>query len=155
MSGRRTPPALRHGLTSSVVVLPSEDATVYDLFEHAWMEELEPVGSLETWLAHRVVTAAWRLARVERLEGALNSRPVVEALEDPPRPPEPEVEVRRGRSWKLPSEHRYDGLAKLARHEAAIERVFFRALHELQDVQAARKARPKSRAGFRAPERPA
>ncbi len=128
--------ALRHGLTAKTVLVPGEDATVYDAFVALWLDELLPVGTLEEFLAHRVSAAAWRLLRVERLEGALAARP----LEAVPELLEAAAEERGGADggWALPSAHRYDGLAKLARHESAIERAFFRALSALEKVKAAR-----------------
>jgi hypothetical protein len=50
------------------VVLPEEDAAEFADLEAAMIEELAPVGALQTVLARRVAIAAWRLARADRIE---------------------------------------------------------------------------------------
>jgi hypothetical protein len=60
--------ALKHGLRAQkYVVLPEEDAAEFAGLEAAMMDELAPVGALQTVLARRVAVAAWRLARADRL----------------------------------------------------------------------------------------
>jgi hypothetical protein len=53
------------------VVLPEEDADEFAELEAALIEELAPVGALQTVLARRVAVAAWRLARADRIEADL------------------------------------------------------------------------------------
>jgi hypothetical protein len=61
--------ALKHGLRAQkYVVLPEEDAVEFADLEAAMIEELAPVGTLQTVLARRVAVAAWRLARADRIE---------------------------------------------------------------------------------------
>jgi hypothetical protein len=61
--------ALRHGLRAQkYLVLPEEDAAEFADLEAALLEELAPVGALQTVLARRVAVAAWRLARADRIE---------------------------------------------------------------------------------------
>jgi hypothetical protein len=61
--------ALKHGLRAQKhVVLPGESAAEFAALEAALMEELAPDGALQSVLAQRVVAAAWRLDRAERLE---------------------------------------------------------------------------------------
>jgi hypothetical protein len=64
--------ALKHGLRAQKhIVLPGERATEFAALEAALLEELAPQGALQTVLARRVVAAAWRLERAERLEADL------------------------------------------------------------------------------------
>jgi hypothetical protein len=64
--------ALKHGLRAEkYVVLPEEDADEFGELEAALIEELAPVGVLQTVLARRVAVAAWRLARADRIETEL------------------------------------------------------------------------------------
>jgi hypothetical protein len=64
--------ALKHGMRAQkYVVLPEEDAEEFAGLEAAMIEELAPVGALQTVLARRVVVAAWRLARADRIETEL------------------------------------------------------------------------------------
>jgi hypothetical protein len=64
--------ALKHGMRAQkYVVLPEEDADQFAGLEAALVEELAPVGALQTVLARRVAVAAWRLARADRIETEL------------------------------------------------------------------------------------
>jgi hypothetical protein len=61
--------ALKHGLRAQKhMLLPGESAAEYQRLEAALLEELAPEGALQAVLARRVVAAAWRLERVERIE---------------------------------------------------------------------------------------
>ena len=62
--------ALRHGMRAEKhVVLPEEDTAAFEAFEKALTEELAPEGALQAVLAERIVAAAWRLKRADRMEG--------------------------------------------------------------------------------------
>jgi hypothetical protein len=64
--------ALKHGLCAQKhIVLPDENAAEFAALEAALVEELAPVGALQTVLARRVAVAACRLARAERIEAEL------------------------------------------------------------------------------------
>ena len=64
--------ALKHGMRAQkYVVLPDEDAAGFEGLEAALVEELAPVGALQTLLARRIAVAAWRLARADRIEAEL------------------------------------------------------------------------------------
>jgi hypothetical protein len=64
--------ALKHGMRAEKhTVLPDEDAAEFAELEAALVEELAPVGALQTVLARRVAIAAWRLARADRIEAEL------------------------------------------------------------------------------------
>jgi hypothetical protein len=64
--------ALKHGMRAhKYLVLPQEDAIEFAGLEAALLEELAPLGAMQTLLARRVVVAAWRLARADRLETEL------------------------------------------------------------------------------------
>jgi hypothetical protein len=61
--------ALKHGLRAQKhMLLPGESTAEYQRLEAALLEELAPEGALQAVLARRVVAAAWRLERVERIE---------------------------------------------------------------------------------------
>ena len=64
--------ALKHGMRAQkYLVLPDEDAGEFADLLAALVEELAPVGALQTVLARRVAVAAWRLARADRIETEL------------------------------------------------------------------------------------
>jgi hypothetical protein len=60
--------ALKHGMRSlKYVVLPDESPAEFHALEEAMVDELAPVGALQTVLARRIAVAAWRLARADQL----------------------------------------------------------------------------------------
>jgi hypothetical protein len=115
--------ALKHGLLSSQVLLPDEDEGAFREFRDRLYERLRPEGELEELLADRVCACAWRLRRLIGVEAAL---------------------LGEGRSPAKSFDmaalaHNGDVFSKLSRYEAAIERGLFKALHELQRLQAERR----------------
>jgi hypothetical protein len=128
--------ATRHGLLSTEALLPDDDLAIFEAFAGALRAELAPGGELEGLMVDRVVACAWRLRRAGTVEaGAFirNGRKDLAAmLEDDgvvaSRPADLAAAYVRGR----------DTLALLSRYEAGLERSMFKALHELQRLQAAR-----------------
>ena len=123
--------ALKHGLLSRQVLLPNEDeASLLQLGERLH-SQLQPVGELEDLLVERIVAAAWRLRRVLAVETGIYER------------------VYERQRFSHTGEEGSLGLAfmqnastysTLSRYETTIERGLFKALHELQRLQAARRA---------------
>jgi hypothetical protein len=60
--------ALRHGLTSRVVVLPSEDLDAYKAFSEKYLASLAAETFPETQCAQTIIDTQWRLNRVRSLE---------------------------------------------------------------------------------------
>jgi hypothetical protein len=64
--------ALKHGLRARrLVLLDDENASEFRAFQAAARAELAPSGTLQSELVERIVTAAWRARRGDRLEAAL------------------------------------------------------------------------------------
>jgi hypothetical protein len=63
--------ALKHGLCAQKFVVGDEDHREFAAFEAALTGELAPEGALQGLLAGRIVRAAWRLQRADRIEGEL------------------------------------------------------------------------------------
>ena len=136
--------ALKHGLTAGEVLLPTEEAGEFAAFSEGLRASLAPVGELESMLAERIVVSAWRWRRVLRLE-RVHQVFQMENTAD---------EIGRfgglgrysGLSEEgvegLETESRIAALVNLVRYEGAIERSLYRALHELERFQAARKGSP-------------
>jgi hypothetical protein len=125
--------ALRHGLRSEEILLPGEDEEALRELDEYLRAELQPVGELENLLIDRVVAAYWRLRRLGRVEAGIF---IQESLGDL---------VNSNASTLGLSFIRGDGnganaFSKLSRYEAGIERGLYKALHELQRLQAARRA---------------
>lgn len=133
--------ALKHGLLSQELLIEGEDAEQFAAFRQGMLEQLEPEGELEHMLADRVIAAAWRLRRAVRMERGV----VEEGLRrerdahatapgifgDQPEPSPVTASVS--------TLCHTDTYSKLSRYEAHIERGLYRALHELQRRQAARR----------------
>ena len=64
--------ALGHGLTAEcIVVLPDEDADVFERLRAGVIADLAPAGALQEVLAERAAVLLWRLDRVARMEAEL------------------------------------------------------------------------------------
>ena len=60
--------ALRTGLTGRTVLLPSEDAALYEAHLTRFREQYKPVGDQELALVQSLADTEWRLARIPSLE---------------------------------------------------------------------------------------
>ncbi len=142
--------ALKHGLLSQKVVLDDEDRAAFDEVRDGLLSALAPEGELEQLLADRVVASAWRLGRATQIEKALLASDVSryegslsQVLDGFTRLRGSESGASDERSSSLglavaDALHRGDRYGKLIRYEGHIERGLYRALHELQRIQAAR-----------------
>ena len=129
--------ARKHGLLSQEMLLPGEDETAFKELGESLREELQPVGELENLLVERIIAAHWRLRRISRAETGIFVR-------------EPYGGVARGAQSKpdnaalglafIRDANGANAFSKLSRYETAIERSLYKALHELQRIQAARRA---------------
>src|SRR4030066_716279 len=60
--------AVKHGLFAPEAVISVEDPADYELYRDKYLAELLPVGMVESMLAERIVSLAWRLQRAERIQ---------------------------------------------------------------------------------------
>jgi len=60
--------ALKTGLTGRTVLLPSEDAALYEAHLTRFREQYKPVGDQELALVQSIADTEWRLARIPSLE---------------------------------------------------------------------------------------
>ena len=60
--------AVTHGLFARDAVIKCEDPAEYEVHREALLDELSPVGAIESMLAERIVSLSWRLQRVERMQ---------------------------------------------------------------------------------------
>jgi hypothetical protein len=63
--------ALKTGLTGRTVLLPSEDAALYEAHLAQFRERYQPVGDQELALVQSLADTRWRLARIPSLELAI------------------------------------------------------------------------------------
>jgi hypothetical protein len=60
--------AVKHGLFAAEAVISGENPADYELYRDEYLAELLPVGMLESMLAERIISLAWRLQRAERMQ---------------------------------------------------------------------------------------
>ena len=141
--------ATKHGLLSARTLFTYEDAGTFKAFGSRLHADLAPVGELEELLVDRIVSVSWRLRRAAKVEAAVYDRRSTKSKrsttsdflasmglseheeEEDTAPDLSLVVLRNGDAART--------LTNLSRYEAAIERSLYRALHELQRLQAARK----------------
>jgi hypothetical protein len=122
--------ALKHGLLSRQTLLPDEEKAVLVEFSERLRSQLQPVGDLEALLVDRIVAAAWRLRRVLSVEAAIYEKERIDFRGE-----------ERGVGWAfIRDANGQNAFSKLSRYETTIERGLYKALHELQRLQAARTA---------------
>ncbi len=60
--------AVKHGLFAAEAVITGENPAEYEAFHDQFLAEYAPVGMVESVLAERIVSLAWRLRRAERMQ---------------------------------------------------------------------------------------
>lgn len=119
--------ALRHGLLSREAVLQTESLQDFKRLRETLGDELAPVGELEELLVDRIAGAAWRLRRVIKAEGETLEEKSTDYMGE-----------EKGVGHAFSTYGNVDHFSKLSKYETTIERGLYKALHELQRLQAAR-----------------
>jgi len=60
--------AVKHGLFAAEAVISGENQADYEAYHDQFLAELKPVGMVESVMAERIVSLAWRLRRAERMQ---------------------------------------------------------------------------------------
>jgi hypothetical protein len=71
--------AVKHGLFAREAVIHGENPAQFDLYREAFLADLRPVGPMESMLAERIVSLAWRLQRAERLQNQAIDAKILES----------------------------------------------------------------------------
>ena len=147
--------SVRHGLRTVVLVIPGESTAEWEDFSGDALRALAPEGAIESALAERIIELLWRgrrVARAEqraivdeheraqvaerrRVEHALADR---EALGDSFYARALNTEPREVVPPLLATDA---ALSPIMRYEAHLSRQLYRAMHELEALQAARNGR--------------
>ena len=132
--------ALKHGLSArKLVLLDDEDAAEFRAFSRALQAELEPAGRLQADLISRIVMAAWRARRADKLEaGVLATYLAAAGAADPD--PRASLGMELIRDNYGPR-----ALATLVRYRGSVLTELFRSLAALRLLQA--EARRRSEPG--------
>jgi hypothetical protein len=130
--------ALKHGLLAQDVLLRDEDKDELRALGERMVAELQPEGELEEMMVEQIVAALWRLRRLHRVEAGVFNFELYVASSSIAVAPSDEA-TRLGRSF-IRDAQEANAFSKLSRYEIPIQGSLYKALHELQRLQAARRA---------------
>ena len=119
--------AIKHGLLSRDLLINDENQKDLELFRQMIYKTLCPLGAVEELLVEKIINATWRLRRLTTVESEFfsgDSSSFKKRIN----------QVFYGNSGNC--------LNILSRYESTLERSFYRAVHELQRVQAMRLGQP-------------
>lgn len=114
--------SIKHGLLSKDLLVRNEQVSELNSFREHIYETISPHGSVEEFLVEKLINAAWRIQRLTKIE--VN---IIGLSDSYTRNLEDIFWGKRGQT-----------LQTLSRYETALERNFYKALHELQRLQAMR-----------------
>jgi hypothetical protein len=129
--------ALRHGLTSRIVVLPTEDLAAWQKFSEEFLVDLAPETFPERQCAQTIIDTQWRLNRVRALEdGMLALGHYGPEGEIDPGHPEIHAALTAAAVFR---EHSH-AFVNLSMHEQRLYRILTAASKSLEDMKARRIA---------------
>jgi hypothetical protein len=130
--------AVKHGFTGQSVLLTEDSVEPYRNFTEGMLKDLAPVGQRETYLAHAIAGARWRIAQISSTEAAIYALGVrLHADKFQNETPQMTIDLCRALTFQ---ESRKD-LDRIRRYESALTRQAKADLAELHQLQAERKAR--------------
>jgi hypothetical protein len=121
-----SPDAKTHGLSAADPVLPHEDRNQFHALLERYQTEFTPIGAHEEFLVSQMAGARWKLERAERIETALFA-----ALESAGDPATTEDLMARA----FVDKDTANGLARLDRYRANLERTYHRCARELRAIR--------------------
>src|SRR5712671_4199588 len=131
--------ALKHGFTAAEIILPTvEEKIDFEQFRAAFEAEHQPVGPTEQVLVEDIVIARWRLNRIRKMEPgffALRQEVLKRRVKDD----FSSLDAQAHLALIVRDDAQdADTLGKMSRYEGRFERTFYKALKELQRLQALR-----------------
>jgi hypothetical protein len=132
--------ATRHGLLAQTLHLPEEEMSAYREFTAAYVKDLDPVGFVETQLAHSCADLQFRLNRIAAAEHNLFS---IGHIENGDLWETGHAESHTALAFAETLRRSPDPLKLLSLYEQRISRRFHQTLKQLTDMQATRRAREK------------
>lgn len=131
--------AVRHGLSSRVVVLACEDEQKYEEMLREYYEHWQPANQPERDLVNDIAACRWRLNRIVALETALIDLEMDRGFEDFKKNfVRADEGTRCAVAYRsLTDESRT--LANLSRHESRLRRAIEHATNQLRELQEQRK----------------
>ncbi len=129
--------ALRHGLTSRIVVLPTEDLSAYNRFCDEFLVDLAPETFAERQCARTIIDTQWRLNRVRTIEdGMLGLGHFGPENQIDPGHPEIHAALTTAAVYRSHSQ----AFVNLSMHEQRLYRILREATKTLEDMKAKRIA---------------
>jgi cysteinyl-tRNA synthetase len=113
--------ALRHGLTSRIAVMPSEDLEAYQAHLKTFTDDYQPQGATETHLVQVLADTSWRQNRIVAIES----------------------NVLRFATMTLMADNDSKVLANLSLHSHRLARQFERTVELLRVLQGTRQAKER------------
>ena len=135
--------AIKHGLLSKEVLIKGESKQSLEELRQTLYEELDPATQLEAILVDRIVANTWRLRRVlevERnaMEWQKEDKDVGVNFDFGEEKESEDHKEKQKLRKKITKMVTHSDIDQILRYETTIERGIYRALHELQRIQAAR-----------------
>lgn len=133
--------ALRHGLTSQIVVMATEDLAAYQRLLKSFHDEYHPKGATEAELVQSLADASWRLNRVAALEANLLTLAAAQAhfpLTEAP------TQIQEAMALASCLEAQSKALTNLSLHSQRLARQFERTVVQLRDLQSIRHAHERA-----------
>ncbi len=127
--------ALKHGLLSREVLLADDDPKVLEELARGVRDALLPTGQIEEILVDRIISNVWRLRRALRVEQG-TMQWFIEGVDEGISFGNRSKDIE-----KLKDTLDNDAVEKIIRYENSIERSIFKALHELERMQARRSGK--------------
>ncbi len=146
--------ALKHGLFTNEAVIAGENLEDYNTLREKTLDELSPVGNMETILAERIVSLTWRLKRVERFQSIVIDAMIDKKLNSPLANLTQKMLPPHLRSERQDDEDNIDStlgkiiisdysdsrvLDRLSIYERRIENSLFKTINELRKTQILRE----------------
>ena len=120
--------AMKHGLLSEEVLLEGEDEALLITFAKKLRAELKPETEFELLLVDRIIANSWRLKRAMKIETGMMKDGCSGGFGG-------EKSLGEALNYEFINN---DSYGKFTRYETSIERGIYKALHELQRIQAVR-----------------
>jgi hypothetical protein len=150
--------AIQHDLTAQTIVLPNEDASLYELLRDNLVDDYTPQNGVEIQLVENIAATLFRPRRVPALEAALFEYTAyrTQMIKDGMKERMAKAEERNGRLPVTPAVEigkivtflmDEQSPEKLGRYETALQRRLFESIRQLDETQARRHgkaAQPKS-----------
>jgi hypothetical protein len=141
---------LKHGLTSSALVLRGESQSDFEDLLDSFAAEHHPATPTEEALVRQMAMAQWRLRRLYHMEAGFFAVGLIRLEDDIERfhdldPGDEQSIVARNDSFNG------NTLANFSRYEARLERSFYKALQELRNLRASRPSTLKKQTQFAPP----